>query len=118
MRNASAGSSGQTGELSDLWHDLDQERRTEMTRRFFLGLMLPLFSLSALQGRSTEDLQSTIRQRTGKQVEWQKDDKASDQIREAIRVLMRQTLTADAAVQIALLNNRELQATFEEIGIA
>jgi len=89
-----------------------------MTRRFFLGLMLPLFALSALQGRSTEDLQSTIRQRTGKQVEWQKDGVASDQIREAIRVLLRQTLTADSAVQVALLNNRELQATFEDIGIA
>src|SRR5438874_2101936 len=118
MRNASAGSSGQTGELSDLWHDLDQERRTEMTRRFFVALMLPLFSLSGLQGQSTEDLQSTIRQRTGKKVEWQKDVEASDQIREEIRVLLRQTLTADSAVQVALLNNRELQATFEEIGIA
>src|SRR5207237_4344225 len=118
MRNASAGSSGQTGELSDLWHDLDQERRTEMTRRFFLGLMLPLFSLSGLQGQSTEDPQSTIRQRTGKQVEWQKDVEAGDRIRETIRVLLRRTLTADSAVQVALLNHRELQPTFEEIGIA
>src|SRR2546430_11631084 len=118
MRNASAGSSGQTGELSDLWHDLDQERRTEMTRRFFLGLLLPLFSLSGLQGQSTEDVQSTIRQRTGKKVEWQRDVEARDQIREAIRVLLRRTLTADSAVQVALLNNRELQATFEDIGIA
>ncbi|PYI96354.1 MAG: TolC family protein, partial [Verrucomicrobia bacterium] len=89
-----------------------------MTRRFFVALMLPLFSLSGLQGQSTEDLQSTIRQRTGKQVEWQKDVEAGDQIREAIRVLLRRTLTADSAVQVALLNNRELQATFEEIGIA
>ena len=80
--------------------------------------MLPLFSLSGLQGQSTEDLQSTIRQRTGNQVEWQKDVEARDQIREAIRVLLRRTLTADSAVQIALLNIRELQATFEEIGIA
>ena len=80
--------------------------------------MLPLFSLSGLRGQSTEDLQSTIRQRTGKQVEWQKDVEARDQIREAIRLLLRRTLTADSAVQVALLNNRELQATFEDIGIA
>ncbi len=89
-----------------------------MTRLSFLGLMLPLFSFSALHGQSTDDLQSTIRQRTGKQVEWQKDVEASEQIRGAIRGLLRRTLSADAAVQIALLNNRELQATFEEIGIA
>ena len=89
-----------------------------MTRSFLLVLMLSLFSLSALQAQLTEDLQSTIRQRTGKQVEWQKDAKASDQIQGAIRALLRRTLSADVAVQVALLNNRELQATFEEIGIA
>src|SRR5213595_2867472 len=119
MQNASADSSGQAGEVSDLWPDLDQERRgTEMTRGFLLVLMLSLFSLSALQAQSTEDLRSTIRQRAGKQVEWQKDTGARDQIQEAIRALLRRTLSADAAVQVALLNNRELQATFEEIGIA
>ena len=89
-----------------------------MTRSFLLVLMLSLFSLSALRAQSTEDVQSTIRQRTGKQVEWQKDAEASDQIRGAIRALLRRTLSADVAVQVALLNNRELQATFEEIGIA
>jgi len=88
-----------------------------MKQGFYLALMLSL-SHSALQGQSTDDLQSTIRQRTGKQVEWQKDIAANDQIRKAIGTLLRRTLTADAAVQIALLNNRELQATFEEIGIA
>jgi len=89
-----------------------------MTRSFLLVLMPSLFSLSALQAQSSDDLKSTIRQRTGKQVEWQKDAEASDQIRGAIRALLRRTLSADAAVQVALLNNRELQATFEEIGIA
>src|SRR5207237_6759614 len=90
----------------------------EMSRSFLLVLMLSLFSLSASQAQSTEDLQSTICQRTGKQVEWQKDAKASDQIQGTIRALLRRTLSADVAVQVALLNNRELQATFEEIGIA
>jgi len=81
-----------------------------MTRSFLLVLMLSLFSLSALQAQLTEDLQSTIRQRTGKQVEWQKDAEASDQIRGAIRALLRRTLSADAAVQVALLNDRELHS--------
>ena len=89
-----------------------------MSRRFFWALIAPLLLISAAQGQSTDDVQSTIRQRTGKQVEWQKDVEANDQIRGAIHALLRRTLTADAAVQVALLNNRELQATFEEIGIA
>jgi cobalt-zinc-cadmium efflux system outer membrane protein len=89
-----------------------------MIRPLFLVLILPLLSVVAAQGQSTEDLRSTIQQRTGKQIEWQRDAGASDQIREAIRALLRRTLSADAAVRVALLNNRELQATFEEIGIA
>ena len=35
-----------------------------------------------------------------------------------VRALLRRTLTADAAVQIALLNNRGLQAAYNELGIA
>lgn len=89
-----------------------------MKRHFYLALIVPLMSHSVLQGQSTDDLQSTVRKRTGKQVQWQKDSAANDQIRGAIWALLQKTLTADAAVQIALLNNRELQATFEEIGIA
>jgi cobalt-zinc-cadmium efflux system outer membrane protein len=36
----------------------------------------------------------------------------------SVRSLLRQELTADAAVQVALLNNRNLQATYEELGVA
>ncbi len=35
-----------------------------------------------------------------------------------VQTLLRATLTADRAAQIALLNNRTLQSTFEEIGVA
>src|SRR5262249_52337316 len=93
-------------------------RRPEMKRHCCVALILSFLPHSALRAQSADDLQSTIRQRTGKQVQWQKELAANDQIRKAIRVLLRRTLTADAVVQIALLNNRELQATFEEIGIA
>jgi len=38
--------------------------------------------------------------------------------REAVERLLKKPLTADAAVQIALLNNRGLQAAYNELGIA
>jgi outer membrane protein TolC len=38
--------------------------------------------------------------------------------RDAVRRLLRRPLTADAAVQIALLNNRDLQAAYSELGIS
>lgn len=37
--------------------------------------------------------------------------------RNAVKSLLRNTLTADAAVQVALLNNRRLQAAYNELGI-
>jgi outer membrane protein, heavy metal efflux system len=37
---------------------------------------------------------------------------------EAVRALLADSLTAEAAVQVALLNNRRLQATYEGLGIA
>jgi outer membrane protein, heavy metal efflux system len=89
-----------------------------MTRRFYLALVFSFLLQFGSHGQPTDDVQSTIRQRTGKQVEWQKDIASNNQVRVAIRALLRRTLTLNAAVQIALLNNRELQATFEEIGIA
>lgn len=42
----------------------------------------------------------------------------ADRTREAVRRIKRKVLTADAAVQIALLNNRGLQAAFNELAIA
>ena len=89
-----------------------------MKRPYVFSWILPVLALTTLYGQPTDDLRSTIRQRTGKEVEWQRDSEASNQIQGAVRALLRRTLTANAAVQVALLNNRELQATFEEIGIA
>ena len=67
---------------------------------------------------SVEDLQSTVQGRIGKRIEWRKDAAADAEISRTVHALLRGVLTADRAVQVALLNNRELQATFEEIGIA
>ena len=55
--------------------------------------------------------------RTGKRVHWNRGGAEDAQV-ESVRQLLQRALTAERAVQIALLNNRELQARFEEIGIA
>jgi outer membrane protein TolC len=64
-------------------------------------------------------VESAARERGLKQeVKWIKTDRDAEQARAAVRQLLAAPLTADAAVQIALLNNRELQATYSELGIA
>src|SRR5713226_5352856 len=42
----------------------------------------------------------------------------AERAQEAVRRLLRQTLSVDAAVQIALLNNRGLQASYNELALA
>ena len=47
-----------------------------------------------------------------------RSDEDASAAREAVTRLLKRPLTADAAVQVALLNNRGLQAAYAELGIA
>jgi outer membrane protein, heavy metal efflux system len=63
-------------------------------------------------------VEQSIQERTGKMVRWEVDQAAHEQTLRDVRLLLRRPLTAENAVQIALFNNRSLQATFEEIGLS
>jgi cobalt-zinc-cadmium efflux system outer membrane protein len=64
------------------------------------------------------NVQKTVADRTGSVIHWRTDSAEDAEADRAVRELLAQPLTAEAAAQIALLNYRHLQATFEEIGIA
>ena len=51
-------------------------------------------------------------------VQWIKTERDGENARATVKKLLAAPLTADTAVQIALLNNRGLQATYAELGIA
>jgi outer membrane protein TolC len=57
-------------------------------------------------------------ERLHKDVKWPRDDGERDSIRSAVKELLASPLSADNAVQAALLNNPGLQATYAELGIA
>ena len=87
-----------------------------------LGIVSALAGLSAgcapiQKDAGFHDVQSAIRERSGFQTYW--DQQAPEGTSEADRVrsMLEQDLTESSAVEIALLNNRGLQATFEELGI-
>jgi outer membrane protein, heavy metal efflux system len=65
-----------------------------------------------------EEVQETVRDRAGADVRWEKEMSSREETEGAVAKLLRKPLTVASAVQIALLSNRELQATFGEIGIA
>jgi cobalt-zinc-cadmium efflux system outer membrane protein len=79
---------------------------------FYFLVTLPLHS------RTSEPIETLVHTRTGMEIAWQKEEAVRDVSSKLVRTLLRQPLTIASAVQIAILNNRNLQATFEEIGIA
>jgi cobalt-zinc-cadmium efflux system outer membrane protein len=63
-------------------------------------------------------VQSGISQRLGHRVQWNRlsgDDKA---VADAVRSMLAKPLSVNEAVQISLLNNRDLQAVYEDLGVA
>ncbi len=65
-----------------------------------------------------DEVAQTVGKRSGKRVAWNRDAQEIAPTKAEIRKLLSRTLTASSAVQIALLNNRRLQATYAELGIA
>ncbi len=61
---------------------------------------------------------STLQSKIDSQVEWYRGSLPSEEIREWIYCLLASELTAEAAIQIAFLNNPRIQSIFEELGIA
>ncbi len=61
---------------------------------------------------------NTARDRLGKNVTWTKSEADQDTITKRITELLGKPLSVDDAVQVALLNNRGLQAAFAELAIS
>jgi len=59
-----------------------------------------------------------VTERAGKEVVWAPDAEEAPPALEVIKTRLKDGLSADDAVQIALLNNRDLQALYSRLGIA
>ena len=88
-------------------------------------LLVALVSAGVLGGCATFSkdggfgaVEQVARERLDKDVKWPRDDGERDSVRSAVRKLLALPLSADNAVQVALLNNPGLQATYAELGIA
>ena len=63
-------------------------------------------------------VERAVKERSGKDVVWAKTDEQRDSVAKRVAELLAKPLSADDAVQVALLNNRGLQAEFAELGIS
>ncbi len=65
-----------------------------------------------------DDIKATVEQRSAIQISWNNGTDLDKEASEKLHSLLKRKLTADDAVQIALLNNRDLQAIYSDLGVA
>lgn len=88
-------------------------------------MLISFASLTALGGCATvqprqsfSEIERSVADMTGYRVRWNDGSEADKAVAAELESMLTKQLTADAAVQIALLNNRHLQATYEDLGVA
>ena len=83
-------------------------------------VLLVLLSGCAFVNQKTgfDDVSAAVEERSAMKIFWNKGTELDKQAAEKLQSLLQGELTADAAVQVALLNNRDLQAMYAELGVA
>jgi cobalt-zinc-cadmium efflux system outer membrane protein len=65
-----------------------------------------------------DDVQSAVADRIDREVQWDQGTPQDAHARESVAQLFGEELSLDASLQVALLNNPTLQATYEDLGVA
>ena len=91
-------------------------------KRRLLGLLfgLVLFTAGCAQvpkEAGFNEVKGLVGQRADYQLHWNRETEADREVEKAIEELLKNELTAEATVQIALLNNPNLQAIYEDLGV-
>ena len=89
-------------------------------RRIGLFFCLVFFAAGCAQvpkEAGFNEVKDLVEQRVDYRLHWNQETEADHEVEKAIEELLKNELTADAAVQIALLNNPNLQAVYEDLGI-
>ncbi|MCW5663745.1 MAG: TolC family protein [Piscinibacter sp.] len=88
------------------------------------GLLVVVLASAVLAGCASfspdagfSSIESAAKDKLGKDVRWARSDADVDTIDRRVRELLAKPLTVDDAVQVALLNNRGLQARFQDLGV-
>ena len=85
---------------------------------FFAALSILTGCAGVSKEMAFSEIQQQVDERVGVPIHWNANTAPIDEIEQTVKELLDKPLVADIAVQIALLHNRRLQATYEEIGIA
>ena len=81
------------------------------------GSML-LVGCGSSRDQGFADVQKSITERTSLQVQWDQGTPEDERAHALVKDLLAKEMDATAAVQVALLNNRRVQALYEDLGLA
>ncbi len=85
---------------------------------FALGTLALASCASVPKQAGYDDVARMVSERTGQKTYWDRGAPEDAEVARRLAELLRQDVMEENAVQIALLNNRILQATYEDLGIA
>lgn len=90
-----------------------------------LRIVIAIVGAAVFSGCTTIDLKSgfsevssSVQERLGTPLFWNNGTELDRKAEDKLKAMLGQKLTAEQAIQIALLNNRELQGVYAELGVA
>jgi cobalt-zinc-cadmium efflux system outer membrane protein len=90
-----------------------------MMRRTLFALAAVLSACASTSAAPAfRDTSQLVEARTGHRIFWNQGGAEDEAVSRRVRDLLRHDLSVDAAIQIALLNNKDLQAVYEDLSIA
>ena len=93
-----------------------------MTTRTIIWALFLLFGLmgcaSVNLSAGFPEVGATVEERAATRIAWNRGTELDEEAAAQLRSLLQRKLTGDDAVQIALLNNRDLQAIYSDLGVA
>lgn len=87
-------------------------------KKEILYSVIALLVLSGCSTISQNDVFNGVKKETSKELQWIKTPQEAAIVRESVNDLLVKPLSQDTAVHIALINNRSLQQTYAQIGLA
>jgi len=108
----------------DVDANISQPRRTRTQRVCAMraALVLVLVVLAGCASTSAEapfrDTAHAVEERTNHRIRWNRAGDDDQAVARSIHALLSRELSVDGAVEVALLNNKNLQATYEDLSVA
>lgn len=99
-----------------------QRRSPDMRPLLLCSSLVVMVALSGCgappRDQGFSDVATLVQNRTGQAVHWRQGTADDAQVATAVNDLLGQPLTPDSAIQVAVLNNPRLHATYQELGIS